>query len=72
MKVSQVVEAKNVTNAYYGWGNELQLTVEGGQVNISLDEASLRRIAKVLNEKIVEQDETAAEKRREEMEQEVE
>ena len=69
MKVSQVIEAKNVTNVYYGWSNELQLTVDGGQINLKLNAASLRDIAKVLNEKIAEEDEEA---RKEQEEQEVE
>ena len=34
VKVSRVIEAKSVTNVYYGWSDELQLTVEGGQLNI--------------------------------------
>jgi hypothetical protein len=62
MKVSRVIEAKAVTNVYYGWSNELQLTVEGGQLNIKMDEGSLRRLANVVNEKIAEQDEAAVEK----------
>ena len=57
VKVSRVIEAKNVSHAYYGWHNELQLTVEGGQLNVKLDESSLRAIATVLNNKIAEQDE---------------
>jgi hypothetical protein len=69
MKVSQVIEARNVTTVYYGWNNELQLTVDGGQVNLKLNSASLRDIAKVLNEKIAEEDEEA---RKEKEEQEVE
>jgi hypothetical protein len=65
MKVSQVIEAKNVTNAYIGWAGELQLTVDGGQLNIALNHSSLREIAKALNAKIIDQD---AEARREEQE----
>jgi hypothetical protein len=75
VKVSRVIEAKNVSHAYYGWHNELQLTVEGGQLNIKLDESSLRAIATVLNNKIAEQDEEKAEEARkvlEEKENEVE
>jgi hypothetical protein len=68
MKVSQIIEAKSVTNVFYGWSNELQLTVEGGQINLKLNEASLRDIAKVLNSKITEQDEEAREKLKEEQE----
>jgi hypothetical protein len=68
MKVSQIIEAKNVTNVYYGWSNELQLTVEGGQINLKLNEVSLRDIAKVLNGKIADQDEEAREKLKEEQE----
>ena len=75
VKVSRVIEAKNVSHVYYGWHNELQLTVEGGQLNIKLDESSLRAIATVLNNKIAEQDEEKAEEARkvlEEKENEVE
>ncbi len=61
MKVSRVIEAKNVSHVYYGWHNELQLTVEGGELKISLDESSLRAIAQVINNKIAEQDEEKAE-----------
>jgi len=68
MKVSQIIEAKSVTNVFYGWSDELQLTVEGGQINLKLNEASLRDIAKVLNSKITEQDEEAREKLKEEQE----
>ena len=61
MKVSRVIEAKNVSHVYYGWHNELQLTVEGGELKITLDESSLRAIAQVCNKKIAEQDEEKAE-----------
>tara|TARA_R110002051_G_scaffold16826_3_gene50217 strand:+ start:2435 stop:2680 length:246 start_codon:yes stop_codon:yes gene_type:complete len=61
MKVSRVIEAKSVTTAYIGWRNTLQLTVDGGELNITLDESSLRSIANVLNNKIAEQDEEKAE-----------
>ena len=64
MKVSRVIEAKSVTNVYYNWGDELQLTVEGGQLNIKMDEGSLRRLANVLNDKIGDQDEEKAEEAR--------
>jgi ribosomal protein S20 len=37
------------------------LTVEGGELCIALDESSLRAIAKVVNNKIAEQDEEKAE-----------
>ncbi len=61
VKVSRVIEAKGVSHVYYGWHNELQLTVEGGELKISLDESSLRAIAQVVNNKIAEQDEEKAE-----------
>jgi hypothetical protein len=61
MKVSRVIEAKNVSSVYIGWSNELKLTVEGGELCIALDESSLRAIAKVVNNKIAEQDEEKAE-----------
>jgi hypothetical protein len=61
MKVSRVIEAKSVSHVYYGWHNELQLTVEGGELKITLDESSLRAIAQVCNKKIAEQDEEKAE-----------
>ena len=61
MKVSRIIEAKTVTHAYYGWHNELQLTVDGGELKIKLDESSLRAIASVLNNKIAEQEEEKAE-----------
>ena len=61
MKVSRIIEAKAVTHAYYGWHNELQLTVDGGELKIKLDESSLRAIASVLNNKIAEQEEEKAE-----------
>jgi hypothetical protein len=61
VKVSRVIEAKNVSHVYYGWHNELQLTVEGGELKIALDESSLRAIAQVVNKKIAEQDEEKAE-----------
>jgi hypothetical protein len=64
VKVSRVIEAKNVSHVYYGWHNELQLTVEGGELKISLDESSLRAIAQVCNKKIAEQDEEKAEEAR--------
>ena len=64
VKVSRVIEAKNVSHAYYGWHNELQLTVEGGELKIALDESSLRAIAQVVNKKIAEQDEEKAEEAR--------
>jgi hypothetical protein len=38
MKVSRVIEAKNVSHAYVGWSNELKLTVEGGEIVIMLKE----------------------------------
>ena len=37
MKVSRIIEAKAVTHAYYGWHNELQLTVDGGELKIKLN-----------------------------------
>ena len=61
MKVSRIIEAKAVTHAYYGWHNELQLTVDGGELKIKLDESSLRAVANVLNNKIEEQDKDKAE-----------
>ena len=61
VQVSRVIEAKGVSHVYYGWHNELQLTVEGGELKISLDESSLRAIAQVVNNKIAEQDEEKAE-----------
>jgi len=64
VKVSRVIEAKNVSHVYYSWSNELKLTVEGGEVVISLDESSLRAIAQVCNNKIAEQDEEKAEEAR--------
>ena len=64
MKVSQVIEAKSVTSIYMGWRNELQLTVEGGQLNITMDESSIRNLANVLNEKVKEQDKEKAEEAR--------
>ena len=56
VKVSRVIEAKNISHVYYGWHNELQLTVEGGELKIQVDESSLRAIAQVVNNKIAEQD----------------
>ena len=64
VKVSRVIEAKNVSHVYIGWSNELKLTVEGGEVVIALDESSLRAIAQVVNNKIAEQDEEKAEEAR--------
>ena len=64
MKVSRIIEAKTVTHAYQGWHNELQLTVEGGELKIQVDESSLRAIAQVVNKKIAEQDEEKAEEAR--------
>jgi len=64
MKVSRVIEAKSVTNVYLGWRNELQLTVEGGQLNITMDESSIRNLANVLNDKIEEQEKEKAEEAR--------
>ena len=61
VKVSRAIEAKNVSHVYCGWSNDLKLTVEGGEVVISLDESSLRAIAKVVNSKIAEQDKEKAE-----------
>ena len=61
VKVSRVIEAKNVSHVYIGWSNDLKLTVEGGEVVIALDESSLRAIAQVVNNKITEQDEEKAE-----------
>ena len=61
MKVSKIIEAKSVSHAYCGWHNELQLTVDGGELKIKLDESSLRAIANVLNNKIAEQDKEKAE-----------
>tara|TARA_R110000737_G_scaffold24073_1_gene42697 strand:- start:691 stop:915 length:225 start_codon:yes stop_codon:yes gene_type:complete len=61
VKVSRVIEAKNVSHVYYGWHNELQLTVEGGELKIQVDESSLRAIAQVVNNKIAEQDTEKAE-----------
>ena len=63
VKVSRVIEAKNVSHVYMGWSDELKLTVEGGQLDIKLDESSLRAIAQVCNNKIAEQDEEKAEPR---------
>ena len=65
MEVSRVIEAKNVTHVYMGWSNELKLTVEGGQLNIEMDESSLRSLATIINDKIAEQDEEKAEAARE-------
>jgi hypothetical protein len=70
MKVSQVIEAKNVTSAYIGWNNELQLTVDGGHLNIGLNHSSLREIAKALNVKITDQDEDARVAAQEKLEEE--
>ena len=64
MKVSQVIEVKSVTHAYIGWRNTLQLTVDGGELNITLDESSIRSIANVLNNKIAELEEEKAEEAR--------
>ena len=64
VKVSRVIEAKNVSHVYYGWHNELQLTVEGGELKLQVDESSLRAIAQVVNNKIAEQDEEKAEEAR--------
>lgn len=64
VKVSRVIEAKNISHVYYGWHNELQLTVEGGELKIQVDESSLRAIAQVCNKKIAEQDEEKAEEAR--------
>ena len=61
VKVSRVIEAKNISHVYYGWHNELQLTVDGGELKIKLDESSLRAVANVLNNKIEEQDKEKAE-----------
>jgi len=61
VKVSRVIEAKGVSHVYYGWHNELQLTVEGGELKITLDETSLRAIAQVCNRKIADQDAEKAE-----------
>jgi hypothetical protein len=61
VKVSRVIEAKGVSHVYYGWHNELQLTVEGGELKITLDETSLRAIAQVCNRKIADQDKEKAE-----------
>ena len=61
VKVSRVIEAKNVSHVYIGWSNELKLTVEGGEVVIAMDESSLRAVAQVVNNKIAEQDEEKAE-----------
>jgi hypothetical protein len=61
MKVSRVIEAKNVSHVYYGWHNELQLTVEGGELKLQVDESSLRAIAQVINNKVAEQDKEKAE-----------
>ena len=64
MKVSRVIEAKSVTSVYIGWRNTLQLTVDGGELNITLDESSIRSVANVLNNKIAELDEEKAEEAR--------
>ena len=64
MKVSRVIEAKSVTTVYMGWRNELQLTVEGGELHIAMDEGSIRNLANVLNNKIAELDEEKAEEAR--------
>ena len=61
MKVSQVIEAKNVSHVYMGWNGELKLTVGGGEINIAMDESSLRAVAQVVNNKIAEQDKEKAE-----------
>ena len=66
VKVSRVIEAKNVSHVYYGWSNELKLTVEGGEVVIprrgtviasfTLESFSLDRLAELndheLNDRI--------------------
>ncbi len=62
MKVSRVIDAKSLSNVYYSWGDELQLTVDGGCINIKLDKESIRRLATVLNAKIKEQEEEEAER----------
>jgi hypothetical protein len=64
MEVSRVIEAKNVTAIYMGWSNNLKLTVEGGQLNIEMDESSMRNLAKVLNDKIAEQNKEKADEAR--------
>jgi hypothetical protein len=50
----------------------LQLTVDGGQLNIGLNHSSLRELAKVLNSKITEQDEQARKEEQEKLEEEQE
>ena len=53
MIVTKVVDAGKLTGSYLSsWKNELQLTVEGGTINIICPEAELRDLANRVNERL--------------------
>jgi len=54
MKVKQVVEAGPVSSFYMSsWtDNEMELTVEGGEIKLSLPEGVMKRLHQCLGEKL--------------------
>ena len=53
MKVTQIVEAGQVEDFYMPyWDNEVELTVKGGSIKISLPENIMKRMHKEFGEKL--------------------
>jgi len=54
MKVTQVIEAGPVSSFYMSsWtDNEMELTVEGGEIKLSLPEGVMKRLHQCLGEKL--------------------
>ena len=51
MKVTQVVEAGNVTSTYV-WSNSIEFNVEGGEVKLNLTNDRMIRLHKQLTERV--------------------
>jgi|TARA_R110000796_G_scaffold154055_1_gene270687 hemerythrin-like domain-containing protein len=68
MNVSKVIEAGGIGSVYINYVAQLQIEVEGGTINIDTDHDTLRRLARVINDKIKRQDEEAAEDLKETLE----
>ena len=54
MKVTQIIEAGEVKTFYMSsWNdNEIELTVEGGEIKLSLPEGVMKRLHQCLGEKL--------------------
>ena len=64
MEVKQVINGGKLTGSYVSnWGNEMQLTVDGGEINVKIPEDELRDLANRLNERIATIDKEREEER---------